>query len=158
MYCSEVTQTLSPPRRHARPHRRAFTLVELMVVIVLIGLLAGAVTLGVRSYLVAGKQNVARMEIAKIAQALDTYYTAFDHYPTNEEGIAALAEPSEKFVEGLLREVPRDPWGRPYQYNQPGRQAAYEVICFGADGREGGSGADRDISSADLSSTEAAST
>ncbi len=141
-------------RSPGRPARRAFTLVELMVVIVLIGLLAGAVTLGVRSYLIAGKQNVAKMEIAKVCQALDTYYTAFDRYPTNEEGIAALAEPSEKFVEGLLRELPRDPWGRPYQYNQPGRQAAYEVICFGADGREGGTGADRDISSADLGAAE----
>jgi len=143
----------SKPFRSKR-RRAAFTLVELMVVIVLIGLLAGAVTLGVRSYLIAGKQNVARMEIAKICQALDTYYTAFDRYPSNEEGIAALAQPSDKFVEGLLREEPRDPWGRPYQYNQPGRKSAYEVVCFGADGREAGAGADRDITSDELSTTE----
>lgn len=160
--CCSATDWLRPRdavRAHVRRRqpRRGFTLVELMVVIVLIGLLAGAVTLGVRSYLIAGKQNVARMEIAKICQALDTYYTAYDRYPSNEAGIAALAEPNEKFVEGLLRESPRDPWGRAYQYNQPGRQGAYEVICFGADGREGGSAADSDITSDDLGTAEAKS-
>ena len=130
-------------------HRRAFTLVELMVVIVIIGLLAGAVTLGVRSYLVAGKQNVAKMEIANICQALETFYSAYDRYPSNDEGIELLAKPGERFVDGLLSKVPRDPWGRAYQYNQPGRGRPYEVICYGADGREGGVGADQDITSAD---------
>lgn len=127
-----------------------FTLVELMVVIVLIGLLAGAVTLGTRSYLISGKQAVVKMEIANICQALDTFYAAYDRYPTNEEGIAILAQPGDKFPEGLLKKLPLDPWHRPYEYLQPGRNAPYEVICYGGDGREGGQGADHDLSSVDL--------
>lgn len=132
------------------PRCRAFTLVELMVVIVIIGLLSGAVTLGVRSYLIAGKQNVAKMEITNISQALDTFYAARDRYPTNEEGIEILAVEQQGGMGALLNKIPRDPWGRPYQYNRPGREAPYEVICFGADGREGGEGADRDLSSSGI--------
>lgn len=137
----------TPPRTE---RRRGFTLVELMVVIVLIGLLAGAVTLGTRSYLISGKQGVAKLEISRICQALDTFYTAHDRFPTNEEGIEILAEPSDKFSVPLLSGVPKDPWGNPYEYVHPGRETAYEVISFGADGREGGTGADLDIRSTDL--------
>jgi len=139
-------------RRQRPPCRReaGFTLVELMVVIVLIGLLAGAVTLATRSYLIAGKQAVAKLEISKICQAIDTYYAAYDRYPSNDEGLEVLARPSEKFDEALLSKMPVDPWGNPYEYIQPGQGVPYEVISYGADGREGGDGADRDISSRDL--------
>ena len=138
-------------RRPTQGRRQAgFTLVELMVVIVLIGLLAGAVTLATRSYLVSGKQAVVRMEISKICQAVDTFYSAYDRYPTNDEGIAILTQPSAKFEQGLLSKLPVDPWGRAYEYLQPGRDAPYEVISYGADGREGGEGANRDLSSRDL--------
>ena len=135
---------------HSRRSRAAFTLVELMVVIVLIGLLAGAVSLGVRGYLISGKQNIAKMEIAKIGQALETFYTAYDRFPGNDEGLDALVQPSDKFTDGILNKMPRDPWGHAYQYNQPGRSGAYDILCYGADGREGGEGADRDITSEDL--------
>ncbi|MHB8974219.1 MAG: type II secretion system major pseudopilin GspG [Pirellulaceae bacterium] len=140
--CCKIT------RRNRR--KAGFTLVELMVVIVLIGLLSGAVALGTRSYLISGKQAVAKLEISRICQALDTYYAAFDRYPTNDEGIDVLSQSSEKFAAALLSEVPRDPWGHPYEYVHPGRETAYEVLSFGADGREGGTGADRDISSTQL--------
>jgi len=134
-----------------------FTLVELMVVIVLIGLLAGVVTMQTRSYLLAGKKSVAKVEIAKICQALDTFYSAFDRYPTNEEGLEVLTQGSDTFDEGLLSKLPRDPWRNRYEYVQPGREAPYEVICYGADGREGGEGADADISSCDLDNDESRS-
>lgn len=132
------------------PQRLGFSLVELMVVIVIIGLLAGVVTISVRSYLIRSKQNIARLEISKICQALDTYYGEFDRYPTSEQGIESLVQKSDAFPDGLLNKLPADPWGHPYEYTSPGRQAPYEVICYGADHREGGEGADADISSADL--------
>lgn len=138
-------------RRQAPVRGRGFTLVELMVVIVLIGLLAGATTIATRNYLISGKQAVAKMEISNICQAVDTFYAAYDRYPTNDEGIDVLTRPSKKFSEGLLSKLPRDPWGRPYEYLQPGHNALYEVICYGADGREGGEGSDQDQSSRDES-------
>jgi general secretion pathway protein G len=131
-------------------HRSGFSLVELMVVIVIIGLLAGVATMSVRSYLIRGKQGVAKLEIAKIAQAIDTFYSQFDRYPTNDEGLAILAAKSKEFPDGLLNKTPVDPWGQAYQYNQPGRNAPYEVICYGADHREGGAGADADLSNTDV--------
>jgi general secretion pathway protein G len=130
--------------------RLGFSLVELMVVIVIIGLLAGVTTISVRSYLVSGKQNVARLEISKICQAIDTFYGRFDRYPTAEEGISVLATKSDSFPDGLLSKVPVDPWGNPYEYVLPGRSGPYEVISYGADHREGGAGQDTDILSSAL--------
>ena len=135
-------------------HPHGFTLVELMVVIVIIGLLAGVVTFSVRGYLITSKQSIAKMEISKIVQALETYYTLNDRYPSNEENLTVLAQATEKFPDGILTKVPRDPWGSPYQYNHPGRNAPYEVISYGADHREGGDGGERDISSVELGDTK----
>ena len=133
--------------REKRAKRSAFSLLELMVVLVILGLLAGIVVFKTRSYLILSKQNAAKVEISKICQALETYYAAYDRYPTNDEGIAILAKPSEKFSDGLLNKVPRDPWSNPYQYNNPGKSGPFDVVCYGADGREGGDGANLDISS-----------
>lgn len=136
--------------RYRRSGRSGFTLVELMVVIVLVGLLAGGVSMGVRSYLTTGKQQIAKVQIAKICQALDTYYTSYDRYPSNDEGLEALVQPSDSFPEGILSRLSLDPWNHKYEYIQPGRSGPYEVISYGADGREGGDGANKDISSADV--------
>jgi len=125
-----------------------------MVVIVIIGLLAGAATMSVRSYLIRGKQSVARMEIAKIGQALDTYYTAYDKYPTTDQGLRVLVEESTEFPDGLMNKVPKDPWGNDYAYVQPGRDAAYEVVSYGADKQEGGDAANRDITSLEVEAAE----
>ena len=89
-----------------------------------------------------------------ICGALDSYYSVYGHYPSNEEGLAILARKTEKLPEPLLKQMPIDPWHHPYQYNQPGRNAAYEVICYGADGREGGENEDVDIVSWDLKETK----
>lgn len=143
------SRKISPHQKRHTELRRGFTLVELMVVIVIIGLLAGVVTVSVRSYLIRSRQNVAKLEIAKICQALDTFYSHFDKYPTNEKGINALTEKTTAFPDGLLNKLPMDPWGHPYEYQSPGRKGAFEVISYGADHREGGTGADTDISSDD---------
>lgn len=132
---------------HVPALRAGFSLVELMVVIVIIGLLASVVTFSVRSYLIRSKQNVARLEISKISQALETFYASYDRYPTNEEGIAILASPLDEYPEGLLSFVPDDPWGHAYEYVSPGRNEAFDVVCYGADHREGGVSADKDIRS-----------
>jgi general secretion pathway protein G len=137
--------------RTVRRHRRAgFSLPELMVVIVIIGLMAGVATVSVRSYLVRGKQNIAKMEIAKICESLDAFYAHYDRYPTAEEGIAVLAAKTTAFPDGLLSKVPNDPWGYAYEYVTPGSNGPYEVVCYGGDHRQGGTGGDADISSVDL--------
>ena len=130
--------------------RRAFSLVELMVVIVIIGLLAGTVTVGVRSYMIRSKQSIARTEIARIADALETFYLEFNRYPTNDEGLEILSEPNEKFPEPILSRLPKDPWKNPYAYLETGSTPPYEVASYGADGQEGGEGADSDILSSEL--------
>lgn len=144
-------RSTAPYRRHDPGSLRAgFSLVELLVVMVIIGLLASLVVFRTRSYLIASKQNAAKVEIAKMVQAIETYYAAYDRYPTNDEGLEALVAASESFPDGIINKVPRDPWRNPYQYNSPGETAAFEVICLGADGQEGGEGANRDISSEQL--------
>jgi general secretion pathway protein G len=133
--------------------RRAagFSLMEIMVVLVIIGMLAGLVTINVRGYMVRAKQNAARAEIATICQALETFYSLHDRYPTNDEGLAILSQKDERSGEPLLSQAPVDPWRHPYQYNQPGRNGPYEVLSLGADGKEGGeeSSANADIGSWD---------
>lgn len=137
-------------KRNTKRRNAGFSLVELMVVMVIIGLLAGLVVFRTRSYLIASKQNAAKAEIARIVQALDTFYATADRYPTSDEGLEVLATPSAAMTDGILNKVPVDPWKHPYQYNSPGRNGPYEVICLGADGREGGEGADRDITNEDV--------
>jgi len=138
-------------QRQRQKRRKGFSLVEVMIVIVIMGLLAGVVTVNVRGYLTKAKQNTARSEIATIVKALDTYYGAYSKYPDNNDGIGALTSASDKIPEALLSGVPVDPWGNPYQYNAPGANGPYDVISYGADGREGGEGIDADITSSSLS-------
>lgn len=113
-------------------------------------LLAGLVTINVRHLMVKGKQNAARAEIATLRDAVEAFYNANGHYPTNDEGLDILTRKTDQNPDPIIRRVPLDPWNHPYQYNQPGRSDPYDIISYGADAREGGAGADADISSADL--------
>jgi general secretion pathway protein G len=141
----------TPMSNAMRARRAGFSLVELTAVLALMAILASVVTLSVRPIMTKGKQNAARAEIGNICSALETFNTLYGRYPTNDEGLAILTQKTDKLPEGLLKEVPSDPWGHPYQYNVPGQESQpYEVICFGADGKEGGDGADADISSEHL--------
>lgn len=136
--------------RERRHFRGGFSLVEMMVVLVLIGLLAGLVTVNVRHYLSKGRQKVVEADMRSIEMALDTYYASEGRYPANSEGLEALRRAADG-GEPLLKDDPRDPWGNRYQYISPGRDGEpYEVLCYGADGREGGTGEAADISTANL--------
>lgn len=153
MLCNAPTQTFEkkPMAFDRRPlHGSGFSLLEVMVVLVIIGLIAGLVTINVRSRMIVAKQSAAKTEIATLVEALETYYTIEGRYPTNDEGIEALAETTERLPEPLLDTVPNDPWNRPYEYLSPGQERPYELVSLGADGAEGGEGADADILSWEL--------
>jgi general secretion pathway protein G len=105
-----------------------------MIVVVIIGLLAGAVAIKVSDYVDKAKRNRARSDVATIVNAVESFYADQGRYPTNDEGLGALPLKNST-----------DPWGRPYQYNNPGRSGPFEVIGYGADGREGGEGPDADV-------------
>ena len=141
MLCSRFVR-LSRSRTHA-----AFSLVELIVVMVILGMLAGLVAVRTRGYLIASKQNAARAEIANIVKAIETFYSDQGRYPTTDEGLNVLADGTDTWPDGFLNKVPLDPWKNSYEYVSPGSTEPYEVICLGADGREGGEGENQDITS-----------
>ena len=134
--------------------RDAFSLVELIAVIVILSMLAGLVAFKTRSYLLTSKQNGAKVEIRKLSEAIETFYAVNDRYPTSEEGLDVLVSGTDRMPDGVIDKVPLDPWLVPYQYNMPGKRGPYDIICLGADGREGGSDADRDITNHDLESAQ----
>ena len=128
-----------------------FTLLELLVVIVIIGLLAGYVA--PRYFAQVGKSEikVAQAQIDGLGKALDQYRLDTGHYPTTEQGLAVLmARPSnEAKWDGpyLKKAVPPDPWGKPYNYRFPGEHGDYDIYSYGKDGQPGGSGENADINS-----------
>ncbi|HEU4845875.1 MAG TPA: type II secretion system major pseudopilin GspG [Burkholderiaceae bacterium] len=129
-----------------------FTLLELLVVIVIIGLLAAYV--GPKYFAQLGKSEVtiAKAQIEAFEKSLDTYRLDVGRYPTTDEGLAALlAAPATAGAKWngpyLKKSVPSDPWGHPYQYRSPGTKGEFEIVSLGRDGQPGGSGEDADISS-----------
>jgi general secretion pathway protein G len=145
---------MSPKPRPGRgaARVRGFTLVELMVVIVIIGLLATVVAINVMPSQDRAMVEKARADIAVLEQALETYRLDNMVYPDTAQGLdallrapAGLARPERYRRGGYIRRLPQDPWGNPYQYRQPGRQGAFDVFSFGADGVEGGEGDAADI-------------
>lgn len=120
-----------------RKHR-GFTLLELLVVIVIIGLLAGYVAPRYFSQVGKSEIQVARAQIESFEKALDQYRLDTRRYPTAEEGLAAI-QPY------LKKALPNDPWGRPYVYRTPGQKGEFEIVSYGRDGKAGGSGDDADI-------------
>jgi general secretion pathway protein G len=126
-----------------------FTLLELLVVIVIIGLLAGYVAPRYFAQVGRSEIQVARAQIDALEKALDQYRLDTNHYPTAEQGLDALtAKPAnESAWRGpyLKKAAPMDPWGRPYVYRAPGQNREFDLISYGRDGRPGGSGDDADI-------------
>jgi general secretion pathway protein G len=130
--------------------RAGFTLIELLVVVVIIGLLAGFVAPRYFGQVGKSEVNVARAQIDALEKALDQYRLDTGRYPTQEQGLKVLVERpanESKWAGPYLRkEVPLDPWGKPYLYKVPGEKSEFELVSYGRDGQPGGSGENADIS------------
>lgn len=143
-------------KRERRSAEHGFTLVELLVVIVIIGLLATIVAINV---IPAGNQarvEKAKADIATLEQALEQYRLDNMTYPGAADGLQALltppgglAQPERYRQGGYIKKLPKDPWGKPYLYNAPGRKGAFDIYSLGADGTPGGEGENADIYSSD---------
>ena len=151
MLCND-SRTRSSRRRGVS---LGFSLVELMVVMVILGMLAGLVAVKTRGFLITGKQGAAKTQISSFVQAIDMFYAQQGRYPTTDEGLEILKEPNAATGESYLPKIPIDPWKNPYEYVSPGSTQPYEVVSLGADGREGGEGENTDISSETLSEEDA---
>lgn len=143
-----------------RPYKRSeagFTLIELMVVIVIIGLLSTFVVLNVLPAQDTAMVEKAKADVALLEQAVEMYRLDNLAYPTIEQGLEALvtapaelASPERYRKDGYVRRLPTDPWGSPYQYVQPGEHGAFDIYSLGANKRLGGDGLDADVGNWDV--------
>ncbi|MCQ4279387.1 MULTISPECIES: type II secretion system major pseudopilin GspG [Stutzerimonas] len=134
-----------------------FTLIEIMVVVVILGILAALVVPQVMNRPDQAKVTVAKGDIKAIGAALDMYKLDNYAYPSTQQGLDALVEkpggnpqPKNWNRDGYLKRVPKDPWGNEYQYLSPGTQGQYDLYSYGADGKQGGSELNADIGNWDL--------
>lgn len=139
-------------RRPCKRNEAGFTLIELMVVIMILGVLAALVVPRVMNRPDEARAVAARQDIAQVMQALKLYRLDNSRYPTTEQGLQALvAKPTSGPIptnwKSYLDKMPNDPWGRPYQYLNPGLKGEIDVFSFGADGQSGGEGVDADVGS-----------
>lgn len=141
----------SVQNRQSKIQNRGFTLVELLVVMVIIGLLAALVAPRFMRQEEKAKVKAARAQIELLGTALDTFRLDVGRYPATSEGLEALRrQPADaKKWDGpyLKKEVPLDPWGKPYIYRSPGEHGAYDLFSYGADGAPGGEGDNQDVTS-----------
>ena len=133
--------------------RQGFTLLELLVVLVILGLLAALVGPRLIGRVGKAKTEIAKSQITLLESALDQYRLDMGRYPSTEEGLQALITPPQNEEERLRwqgpylkkKKIPKDPWGRPYQYRCPGEHGEYDLWSYGADGAPGGNGENADI-------------
>ena len=145
-----MTQTKTQTQRR---RRAGFTLVELMVVIVIIGLLATVVAINVLPAQGKAMVGKARADISTLEQAIETYRLDNLTFPDNAQGLQALvaapqglSQPERYREGGYVRRLPKDPWGQDYQYRRPSMHGGqFDVFSWGADGKEGGEGEDADL-------------
>ena len=136
-----------------------FTLIEIMVVVMIIGMLATVVGVKVMGYIPKARRNTAKAQISQFKTALDKYYLDNSHYPTTEQGMQALIEepsshpqPKNWDKNGYLESIPPDPWGNEYIYFSPSvtSKGPYSIESYGADGIDGGEDENKDVESWDL--------
>lgn len=141
------------PAPVSRQHGEAgFTLIEIMVVIAIIGILATLIVPKIMGRPDEARVTAAKHDVATIVQSLKLYRLDIGRYPTTEQGIRALVEkptlepiPQNWKAGGYLDSLPKDPWGNPYQYTNPGIHGEIDVYTYGADGKSGGTGTDADV-------------
>jgi general secretion pathway protein G len=132
--------------------QRGFTLVEMLVVITIIALIMSLVGPRVLNYLSESKVKAAKIQIQSFSNALDLLYLDTGRYPSTSEGLNALVKAASQmpawngpYLKG--GNVPNDPWGKPYVYRSQGERSKYEIMSYGSDGQEGGTGTAADIAS-----------
>lgn len=137
----------------ATSRQQGFTLIEIMVVMVILGLLVAIVAPNIMGRSDQARVTAAEAQLSNIANALDLYRLDNSNYPSTQQGLEALVneptgspEPRNWNPEGYMKSVPQDPWGNDYQYVSPGTEGPYDLYSFGADGQEGGDGDNADIS------------
>ncbi len=135
-----------------RAAQAGFTLIELMVVLVIIGVLAALIVPNVLERADDARVTAARTDVNNLMQALKLYRLDNQRYPTTDQGLQALVtkpttEPVPPNWKPYLEKLPNDPWGRPYQYLNPGVKGEVDVMSYGADGQPGGEGKNADIGS-----------
>ncbi len=142
---------------HEGSWRNGFTLIEVMVVVVILAILAALIVPKIMSRPDEARAVAAKQDIATIVQALRLYRLDNARYPTSEQALAALVSrptiapvPANWKTGGYLERLPKDPWGNPYLYLNPGLRGEIDVFSFGADGVAGGEGVDADIGSWNL--------
>ncbi|MBU1359689.1 MAG: type II secretion system major pseudopilin GspG [Gammaproteobacteria bacterium] len=140
------------PRFVARSIQRGFTLIELMVVLVIIGVLAALIVPNVIERADDARVTAAKTDVNNLMQALKLYRLDNQRYPTAEQGLQALlvrptAGPPAPNWKPYVEKLPNDPWSRPYQYINPGLKGEIDVLSLGADGQPGGEGNNADIGS-----------
>jgi general secretion pathway protein G len=145
----KATMKNSQPRRRTA---RGMTLIEILVVLVLIGIVMGIVGGNFLGKGEKAKADAAKIEINQIGQTLDLYKLEIGRYPTTQEGLQALVTAPSGVTNWngpywKKQSIPKDPWGNEYKYVSPAANAPYEIISLGADGKEGGEGPNKDLSS-----------
>jgi general secretion pathway protein G len=143
---------LHTPSRLRRAVQAGFTLIELMVVLVIIGVLAALIVPNVLDRAEDARATAARTDVNNLMQALKLYKLDNQRYPTTEQGLQALmAKPTTGPIppnwKPYVEKLPQDPWNHPYQYLNPGVKGEIDVMSFGADGQAGGEGKNADIGS-----------